>query len=389
MTKPHIAFLSFPHPPEVNPTIPIAAVLVRRGYRVSFVTSEQFASRLAAVGADVIRCPAFNPRSIYTSAEGMNVWSPVGGLAIETVEAVTPLFEKDRPDLLIYDTLALAGRILANRWRIPAAQTTPMFAVDPDNLNTQIPDPQYRGEEMQFSEAADSFLQKQGVASSGFAFHREKLSIYLFPKALQVPGNVFGRECFYAGRCAAEQPYYGHWHRKAERMPFALVSNSTTYASGPEFFRVCIDALSGLGMYVVLSIGSIDPALLGKLPEHFEIVRGVSHVQILPHMSLFICPGGIVTQAEAMYHGVPLIAVSNGFGELEWVGENIPRLGIGIHLKKADTVPAKIRKAAIQVLGDQTIRGNVRRLQNIVRRDAGGEETANRIEEYLESRTLE
>jgi MGT family glycosyltransferase len=282
--------------------------------------------------------------------------------------------------------LALAGRVLAGKWSIPAIQTSPMFALDLEHLENQIPDAQFRKQELEFSRAAHLFVEQHGVVSNNAGFHEEKLNIHLFPKALQLPGNVFGSKYFYAGRCAAEQPCYGDWKNCSPDMPIVLVSNSTTYFRGSDFFRMCIEALSGLGWHVILSIGEqVDPESLGRLPPHVEVVQKTSNVRILPHLSLFICPGGIITQAEAAYHGVPLIAASQGFRELEWVSENIPRTGIGLHIKQADMSVAALREAAIHVFNDRSISDSVRRLRSTVRRDAGGEETVNRIEEYLES----
>src|SRR5882757_9599511 len=63
MDRGHIAFLSFPHPPHVNPTVPIVSVLVRRGFRVSYVTSQRFRDRLLGVGAEVIACQSFDAQA--------------------------------------------------------------------------------------------------------------------------------------------------------------------------------------------------------------------------------------------------------------------------------------------------------------------------------------
>ena len=386
MRAPHIAFFSFPHPPEVNPTISIVNSLVRRGFRVSYVTSQQFATRIAATGATVVPCPAFNLKGIYkTEGSELDVWRPVGELAVETIRTVTPHFAQSRPDLVICDSLALAGLILARHWGVPSIQTTPMFAIDRLNFTTQIPDARYREDVLRFDEAAIRFMGEHDIEFDGVAFHQEGLNIHLFPQALQIPGAVFGSQYFYAGRCAAEQPHYGQWQIPDDTRLNVLITNSTTYSSGPEFFAMCIEALRGRDWHVSLSIGGLDAALLEPLPPNFHIVRDTAHVKLLPYMDLLICPGGIVTQAEALYHGVPLVAVSHGFRELEWVSDNITRLGVGLHLRKADTRADRLEEAALHALESPAIRQNVAHMKHLIQREPGGEETANRIEEYLAS----
>jgi MGT family glycosyltransferase len=226
------------------------------------------------------------------------------------------------------------------------------------------------------------------VPASEFLFHREDLNIYLFPKAIQPNSHLFDERCFFAGRCAGEQPYYGSWRRTyGGDRPIALVATSTTYIRGPEFFRMCIQALSGLQWHVLLSIGDGgDPERLGPLPPHFEVVQRTAHVKILPYATLFVCLGGIVTTAEALYHGLPLLVTSHGYPELEWQGENLTKLGIGIHLRSANTSVASIREAALQLTSDASIRNSVERMRHAVRREPGSEDAANRIEDYLNER---
>jgi len=387
MKKAHITIISFPHPPHVNPTLPIVSVLVRRGHRVTYGTSDRFASRVAELGAEIVPCPAFRIDTLSDGADEKESWQPYFRLAIGTLTEMARFYEGNRPDLMIYDSMAFAGRIFANRWGIQSIQINPSFAHDKENWSQQVKDPDFRKWLLESRKHADHFLEQHGIVASDSLFHREKLNIHLFPKALQPKGDVFGEEFFYAGRCAGEQPYYGDWQRRdTEGRPIVLVSTSTSYLQGPRFFRMCIDALSDLQWHVILSIGdSCDAASLAPLPAHFEIVQHTSHIKMLPHVSLFICLGGIITTAEAAYHGIPLVVTTHGFPELEWQADNIEDLGIGIHVRKAETNADTLRSLAVRVLGDRELLNRVRRMQRTVQREPGAEETVNRIEEYLET----
>ena len=390
MKRAHIAFISFPHPPHVNPTLPIASVLIRRGHRVSYVTSNKFESRVGRLGAEFVRSPEFLPKEPLELADKDRLEWPVCRLAVRTLAQIVPLYERDRPDLIIYDFMALAGRVLAHKLNIPAVRTSPTFALCRQNWEQQVKDPEYRRVAIEASSLADRFLQRYGVVSNDFLFHRENLNIYLFPKVLQPDGDVFDESCLYAGRCAAEQPYYGDWQKSASGdRPIVLVSTSTTYEQGPEFFKMCIEALSGLGCHVLLSIGDGgNAATLEPLPDHVEIVQYTSHVKILPYVDAFICLPGIITASEATYHGVPLVVTSLGFPEEEWEGDNFERLGIAIHLRKAAMNVEAVKLAAIRALEDPGMRNRVKEIQRIVQREPGGEETVNSIEAYLEAYLL-
>jgi MGT family glycosyltransferase len=300
---------------------------------------------------------------------------------------VTSFFEENRPDLLVYDLLAFSGRILANRWNIPAIQTSPTFAHSKDVYFQQAP----RFDILQFaleaSKKADRYLEHHGISNSDFLFHREGLNIYLFPKALQPNGNTLDDRCFFAGRCAGEQPYYGNWRPPiSDGRPIALIATSTTYVQGPAFFRMCVEAFAALKWRVIVSIGENgDPKDFGTLPPNVEIVQHVAHVRILPYVSLFICLAGIITSAEAMYHGIPLIATTLGIPENEWEAENLVDLGLAIHIRKDEMSVERIRRSVVQITSDTAIQERVKKMQRLVLQEPGAEETSNRIEDYLDA----
>jgi MGT family glycosyltransferase len=386
MKQIHIAFVVYLAHPSIGPTLPIVSVLVRRGYRVTYVTSDQFAPRVAAMGAEVILCSGV-PDQIPSDGidENGHFQDQLTRLAERTLEEVLPCYERDKPALIIYDYAALAGKILAKRLGVPAIQTSPCFAHDARVHSKQVRNPQFRESILGWGRLLDSFMARSGIPNYDFLFHREDLNIYLFPKILQPCADTIDESCFYAGRCAGEQPYYGSWQRGYDDgSPIVFVAASTLYTQGPEYFRMCVDALTGREWHVILSIGDAgNPASLGRLPSNVEIVQRVSHVKILPYVSMFICLGGIITTAESMYHGVPLIVTSHGFSELEYQADNIVDLGIGIHLPKGDLTVENLRRASDQVFADDSMRKRMEDVRRVVRRQPGAEDTVNRIEDYL------
>jgi MGT family glycosyltransferase len=383
----HVAVIGHPMPPHVGPTLPVVSTLVRRGYRVTYVTSRSFASRVAATGATVVETSPFRPFTTLEPYEKQNFQHPYCRAALRTLATVMSVYENDKPGLIVYDLVAFAGRILAHQWKIPAVQTCPTFALRRATFDRSIENPDFRRELFELGAHADRFLTNHGISNSDFLFHRERLNIYFVPRDLQPDKYASDESCFFAGRCPGEQLYYGQWHRTQDHHgPTILVSTSTVYLQGPEFFKLCIDTLVGFKGRVILSVGDhMDVGSLGPLPPHFEIVQGAAHVMILPHVSLFICLGGNITAAEAAYHGVPLIVTSHGFTELEYQGDNIENAGLGLHLRKNDLDVDNLRSAVTRVLGDATLLNKVRLIQRSVRREPGAEEVANRIEEYLDA----
>lgn len=393
MRNMHIAVFGIPHAAHMNAVFPVMAALVSRGHRVTCVTSDVYVRRVEALGVKAVCCkrwqdPPSESEAIFDDHPRLAVLSmnSICRMNLRILVETELFYEHDRPDAVIYDLVNFAGRLLAHRWNIPAIQISPHIAFDKESIGAQVGNEDFRKWILEQGAKADRFFAREGLRGSDFIFHREGLNIYTIPKLFQPAGDSLDdARCFYAGRCPAEQSHYGDWEKShADGRPIALVVTSTTYVREPGYFKACIDALAGLHWHVVLSIGGIDPKALGPLPPHFEIVKNNAHVKILAHAGLFILQGGNMSVAEAAFHGVPMIATTFGFAELEWCAENsIVRLGLGLHLKNEDFTVAGIRAAAIGIAEDSAIQSNVQRISGIVQREAGAEAVVRRIDDYL------
>lgn len=381
MKNAHIAVISVPILSMMNLTLPLVPVLVRRGHRVTYAVSEAYSSRVEAIGAEVVKY-RFGAVTTKVLEEDRNSYCRI---AINTIAAVTPRYEAQRPNLLIYDFVSLAGPILAKTWNVPAVRVNGCYAFTKPLFERQIRDDDFRQKILEASGRADEFLESHGVPSD-FIFHREKLNIFPFPRDFEPCESAIDDTCWHAGRCAGEQSGIGEWrNRHRHRGPVVLIAPSISYLQGMDYFRTCIAAVSRLECHVVLCVSDdFDVPALGPLPANLEIVQRTSYTKILPHVSLVVCMGGMGTTSEAAYYGVPIVATSVGKPELEMLADNQIKLGIGVHLRGADLDAETLRQACVHALESPVIARNVRELQRRVRRQAGAEETVNRIEDYLE-----
>ncbi|WP_129782643.1 nucleotide disphospho-sugar-binding domain-containing protein [Peristeroidobacter soli] len=381
MSPKHIAFFPFPHHPHILPTLAFVSALARRGYRVTYVAPDIFEVRVKEAGAHAV----ISPRFINMSGNGRPICTDLFALTDQTIDTVAAFYEGNRPDLVIYDRACLAGRLLARRWGTQAATSTSVLAFElanPEVLGESAR--KWRDVLMMSHKERDVFMTQRGIENANTFFHKEDLNIHLYPRIYQVAGSVFDERDFYAGRCAAELPCWANWQPKWERRgPTVLVATSTAYIPGPQYFKMCIEALSELQGHVILSIGDrMDANVLGVLPPNFEVVQGIPQVKVMPYVDLFICKAGPASAAEAMYHGVPMLMITHGDIDPESYAENAERLGMGLHLR-GEISAARLRTATYQMLQQKEFFDRMKLLSGITRREPGGEETANRIEEYL------
>lgn len=385
----HIAFINFPYAPHLNPTLPIVSTLIRRGYRVTFVTSEDFSSSVADAGAEVVPCRS--PGADKSAALDPSL-DPLSHYSQQVLEEITPFYEQNRPSLVLYDFMALAGRILARQLGIPAIQTSPFYAFLDEDFAGQVKHAAFRDRLLSHAPMVRRFLAAHGINSSNYRVDKEKLNLYLFPRALQPRSDEFGDNCYFAGRCPGERVIEAQWEDRSGDRPIALVTMTNYRLSGsskvevPAHFLASIDALPGLGWHVVLALnGRCDRASLEPLPPHCEIIHPSAMPKVMARARLLFFNSGIMTTAEAAYHGVPMAAITENHPEFEWQGDHLEKLGIGVQIRKQAMSSAGLKEAAIRLSSDRTILDRVRQIKHAVRREPGAEETANRIEEYIDS----
>jgi len=394
MPKPHIAFFNFPAPPHVNPTLSVVSTLVRRGYRISYVTSSRFEPIISELGAECVLCTGFPAAADFKPDPDWPKWltwddigrkRPFVEIAVRTLSEVTKHYEEDRPDLVLYDSLVFGGRVLAEQWRIPAIQTTPIFAFR-DVYFTRKNGVCYTPQGfVEFGEKLDAFFLDHGIPEKNNLFHKERLNIHFFPRAFQFNAEAFDERFFFAGGCIAERPTQGVWKRKStDGKPIILVSASTTGSDGPEYFRMFVEALKDLPWSVVIATGEITEfSTFDCMPENVEVHQYLPYPMILPHACLNICHGGTNTIVESMYHGVPLICISRSAESAEY-SKRVEELGVGIHITQPEITAELIRNAVLEVTKDTSMLKRVKEMQQTIRREKGGaKDVADQVELML------
>jgi len=93
-------------------------------------------------------------------------------------------------------------------------------------------------------------------------------------------------------------------------------------------------------------------------------------LRVLPRADLHICSAGMGSAMESLYYGVPVLAIPH-HADQPAVADRIAELGLGRKLRVDETDARSLREAAVGILGDEQVRGNVREMQSLVR-DAGG-----------------
>ena len=274
-----------------------------------------------------------------------------------------------RPDLVIWDAMAYLGPVVARA--CGAAHVRSLFG--PDHVGRmwalfhKLAGDQAAGDPMR------EWLGKR-LAAYGCEFTEDTVlgqrTIDVLPSWLRVTDDVDYLPVRYV-------PYHGRtdyprWLLEEPARPRVVV---TTGLSGRTFgvptlaTGRLLTALADLDVEVIATLSADQRAELRAVPDNVRVFEFVPLDAVLPGSSAVVHHLGTGTLASALLHGVPHVAVNDGFqpwGEA-LIGRALTAQGIGEYLPAAEPDPAEVVDTLRRVLEDPAYRRNAERVREEMR----------------------
>jgi MGT family glycosyltransferase len=325
-----IAFVLPPAHGHVNPTLPVMRELVSRGERVVCYNTEEFRPQIERAGAAFRPYPAneFSAAMLARLLQGGNLIN-VTLLIFRGTRKLVPFMidslSNDRPDLVVFDSVALWGSIAAAHLDVPAASSITHFVMDhrqlalPDLLRLlwqAIP-------KVPALLAARRRLAREypGAMPKGHPIFplRGRLNILFTTRDLQPATPIIDSSFRFVGpsidpRTRADVP---RLELPVTNLPLVYIALGTIQTAQPAFYRACFEAFDGFPGVFVLSIGTQTAAeTLGPIPRNFVVRPVVPQLEVLERADAFISHGGLNSVHEALYYGVPLVVLPHHLEQL-------------------------------------------------------------------------
>jgi len=394
----HIAVFTPLAAGHVYPALGVCSELVSRGHRVTYPTDERFVPRIRAAGAEPVEFKVPEIRHAekvvrYPSPGDSRYWRAFTSIycpmlmttAAATVAEVEGFYATNPPDVILYEWFSFGGRILARQLSCPAIQMCAHFAhrdslMRVNGVGTN-PEPM-----LAFARMLDSFMSTYGFEERGHLWHVEAMNIFLIPREFQYDADSFDDRFTFVGATHNRKPRAAVWKNRAARgKPLLLISENTA-SCDDRFVRVCIEAFADSQYHVVFSKGLNSPEVpAAQVPGNFEINREAFNCDILPFASVMVCQGGMGTSLEALYHGVPVVAVPSEPFNSE-VAYRVAELGLGLNVPERGMTARALGEAVDTAAFDEALRTRVRRMQDSLRNNPGAEAAADAIEAFLARR---
>ncbi|MEU5188949.1 glycosyltransferase [Streptomyces klenkii] len=415
-------FVVPPFAGHVNPTVGVAAELVRRGHRVAWAGPPYAVEPLVGARATVFPCAAQGaPGSVGAAVPGASdpgtpaPGTPApgrpypgrpdprasfppgeqrGAAALRSLweDCLEPLAEamapgvrsavrEFRPDVLVADQQALAGGLVADQLGIPWATSATTSA----EFTALTGTPQLRA---WADERLQSLRKRMGARGSRSDPRRsDRLVLVFTTEALAGPAGQFGPQARLVGPSIAPRPSPDGfpWHRLDDARPTVLITLGTVSGdTGAHFLPTCAAAVRDRSD--VLQAVIADPS--GAVRDTGDGILVLSHVPqlaLLERCSAVLCHGGHNTVCEALWHGLPLVVAPIRYDQ-PVIASQVVRAGAGLRIRFRHASADRIGAALDTVLGEPQYRTAARRVGESFRAAGGAAAAATHLE-LLAART--
>ncbi|MCY8512245.1 macrolide family glycosyltransferase [Bacillus atrophaeus] len=386
MKQHHITIINIPAYGHVNPTLALVEKLCEKGHRVTYATTEEFAPAVQQAGARPLLYEttiSIDPQQIKELMEKNETPLMFLKESLGILPQLEELYKDDQPDLIVYDFIALAGKLLADKLQVPAVRLCSSYAQNESfQMGTEEMLKQVKEAEAEFQ----AFLEQENLPAVSFEQLAipEAFNIVFMPRSFQIKNETFDdRFCFIGPSLGKRSEQERLLLKEKGDRPLMLISLGTAFNAWPEFYQMCMEAFGGAKWHVIMSVGkSIEPDSLGDIPDNFTVRQSVPQLDVLAEADVFISHGGMNSTMEAMNEGVPLVVIPQ-MHEQELTAQRVEELGLGIYLPKEEVSVPRLQQAIGNIFSDKEIHSRVKDMQKDVKEAGGAEQGAAEIEAFM------
>lgn len=356
----HIAFVSLGAFGHVNPTLALVTELVKQGVRVTYFSTEQFQNIVEPTGAKFVAVPSWMAQQAGQAEGGADedVGATVPFLFLSEagsyIDPILEVLKADKPDAIVHDFAGIAGTIAADALKVPNVM---LYTSYPSNESYSMAAsfesvPATHPLRVAADQIAEGFVAKYGcrkMTVKEIFDGQGDFNLVMMQKRLVPHNESFGDNFVFTGVQIGKRTTFGSWKAPDNGKPQLYSSLGTAFNNWPEYYPILFDAVRDLDINVFAALGSIDPASLKDIPANVEVGQMVPQLDILSQASVFITHAGMGGTGEAIYYGVPMIAIPQ-MEEQAITARQIEKLGLGCAFLDKSAITSESLKAAIQKL---------------------------------------
>ncbi len=382
-----IAWFCIPAHGHTNPTLGIVKELVSAGHQVYYFSFEMFREKIEQAGAEFIACDGYdfemedkeNADRVGKDKAFATELLVSSTLALD--EMTTQKVKEIQPDIIVSDSVAFWGKLVAMKHGLPYVSSTTTFAFNQHSAKYMKETP-WDIAKMLFTmpkiNKHISRLREKGYpVKSIFDIvqnDNETNTIVYTSKYFQPCSDTFSDKYHFIG--PSIRPVKEPMEKTAEKTVYVSMG---TVNQNREFYRNCIQALGQTDWQVIVSMGT-NPDHFDHVPANIQIYEYVDQMAVLSIADAFITHCGMNSASEGLYFQVPLVLFPQT-PEQGAVAKRAEELGAGVRLNSISE--EDILQALQKVLFETEYRENAVRISDSFKVCGGAKEARVFLEDIV------
>ena len=380
-----IAWFCIPAHGHTNPTLKVVKELTDAGHQVFYFSFEMFREKIEQAGAVFIGCDGYDfdmedkENADRVGKDKVFATELLVSSTLALDEMTTEKIEEIKPDIIVSDSVAFWGKLVAMKHRIPYVSSTTTFAFNRYSAKYMKESP-WDIAKMLFAMPRIN-KQIQRLRDHGYPVKglleivqndNETNTIVYTSKYFQPCSETFSGRYHFIG--PSIRPVTEPVTKTAEKTVFISMG---TVNQNREFYRSCIHALGKTDWQVIISMGT-NTEHFDDLPANIQIYETVDQMAVLSIADAFITHCGMNSASEGLYFQVPLVLFPQT-PEQGAVAKRTEELGAGIRLQSISE--DDILDSLKQVLSNPDYKKNAVKVSDSFRACGGAAEARAFLEE--------
>ena len=332
-----IAWFCVPAHGHTNPTLAVIKELKNAGHEIYYFSFEMFREKIENAGAYFIGCDGYDfemEDKDNADRVGKDKAFAVELLVSSTLaldEMTTREIERINPDIIVSDSVAFWGKLVAMKHNIPYVSSTTTFAFNKysakymketpwDIIKMLMTMPKIN---KQIKRLRDKGYPVKGILDIVQNDNDTNTIVYT-SKYFQPCSDTFSERYHFIGPMIRSMTTT--YEKTADKTIYVSMG---TVNKNNEFYFNCIHALSETNWQVIISMRDFE--YNGEIPDNIQIYDFVDQMAVLSIADVFITHCGMNSVSEGLYFEVPLVMFPQT-PEQGAVAKRTEELGAGIRL---------------------------------------------------------
>lgn len=368
-----IVFFNIPAHGHTNPTLGVVKELINNNHEVYYYSYEIMREKIESSGAHFIPCDKFDSQTKLSNEDKEKIAKDlvfstnlIVDMTLRLDDEILKEMQELKPDVIIADSMAFWGKLIAKKLNIPFISSTTTFAFNKYSAKIMKQDGPGLFQLIKSIPKINKSLNK--LREKGYevksmldiiANDENTSTIVYTSKYFQPYSETFNDNYTFVG------PILRKSTEKIEKVenPTVYISLGTVNNNNKDFYQNCFKALKDEKLRVIMSVGEdIDFKKLGEIPNNFIVKKHVDQIAVLEVTDVFVTHCGMNSVSEALYFGIPLVLFPQTT-EQKGVANRVKELGAGKFLEKANN-SKKIKNTIFEVLKDENIIKNAKKISS-------------------------